>query len=162
MKITRNIGAAMARNLEDYSQRAKRNANAALREGAEEILATAVANAPSSSGALKRSGRIVARGTGSGSTIYSIEFGGKTAPYAMFIHEGTMPSDKAPPKEKILKWVQETLGLSGREAQRAAYVIGRSLKRGRPPNKFLERAFRSKVPTVYAKYRRGVKNAYSG
>lgn len=159
MKISRNIGAAMAQRLTDYSRSVKREANRELRIGAENILELAKANAPDSTGALKASGLVIARQTASGSTIYSVEFGGEKAPYALYVHEGTLPRSKMPPFQNIVQWVEINLGLTGKEARRVAFAIARSIKQGQPPNKFLERAFRNQVPKIYAAYKRGVRNA---
>lgn len=61
-----------------------------------------------------------------------------SAPYSGVIEDGRRKGARTPPRQAIARWAQRKLGLTEKEAQRAAFAIARSIaKRGLRPRKVL-------------------------
>lgn len=66
------------------------------------------------------------------------------AAHSIFVELGREPGRKAPPPAVIRGWVERRLGLSGQEADSAAYLIGQAIaKRGVPGTYFMRNAAES-------------------
>lgn len=50
--------------------------------------------------------------------------------YAIFVELGRAPGGKQPPHDVLVKWVKSRIGLTGEEAESAAWAIGRSIAQG--------------------------------
>lgn len=73
--------------------------------------------------------------------------------YALFVHEGT--SAHWPPPGALLRWVELVLGVSGKEAKRAEYLIRRKIAEfGTKPNAFLRDAVEAVEPRLEGFFRK--------
>lgn len=69
-----------------------------------------------------------------------------TAPYAWHVIYGTQPAKNAKnlPPGTLVPWVEKKLGLTGVDAERAAFLIGRKIaRRGRKGNRFISPIIKS-------------------
>ena len=82
-----------------------------------------------------------------------------TAAYALYVELGREPGRKAPPVDVMQAWVKRRLGLSGDEADRAAYLIGQAISQGGIPATYFMRNAAGSVP--YEEIRRAVEEALS-
>ena len=94
-------------------------------------------------GALRATGNVQSPKRGAGSVSVSMGFGGPSAPYALYLHEGTGPAVGRPPfhppAEAFKDWARRVLG-----DESAAYAVAVSVgRKGLQPRKFLERPFRA-------------------
>jgi hypothetical protein len=69
-----------------------------------------------------------------------------TAAYAIYVELGREPGRKAPPVNVMRSWVKRRLGLSGDEADRAAYLIGQAISEGGIPATHFMRDAGQSVP----------------
>lgn len=70
-----------------------------------------------------------------------------SAPYALFVHEGTKAH--FPPPDALVRWCELVLGVRGREAKSAAFLVARAISvHGTKPNRFLADAAKEVWPKV--------------
>lgn len=82
-----------------------------------------------------------------------------TAAYAIFVELGREPGRKAPPVDVMVDWVKRRLGLSGQEADSAAYLIGQAIAEGGIPATHFMRDAGQSIP--FEDLRRAVEEALS-
>lgn len=64
------------------------------------------------------------------------------APHALIVEWGRRPGARWPPVDAIRAWVELKLGKTGREADAAAFLIGRKIhERGTPPKHVMRRVY---------------------
>ncbi len=105
-----------------------------------------------SSGKLLRGWRILRTTRGVSFTIENEQ------DYALFVERGRRAGARRPPRAAIELWVKKKLGLSGKEAKGAAFVIARAIGRRGIRGRFI--AFRSMQPIIRG-YRARITTAYS-
>lgn len=112
----------------------------AAREEAEIVMSEAKAECQANLGELRSSG-VVEPVRSLGATIaVRMGFGGASAPYALYVHEGTKPH--FPPVSALIPWVIRQLKVSAKDAPGVAYLVARKIAaKGTAPTKFLERPF---------------------
>ena len=79
------------------------------------------------------------------------------ASYALYVELGREPGRKAPPVDVMRAWVKNRLGLSGDEADSAAYLIGKAISEGGIPATHFMRDAGQSVP--FEDIRRAVEEA---
>ena len=143
-KATKDAGRAMTEEVNAAVSRALADWGDAVLERADEEAPTGVTPGPDS---LRQSGtRIPAKPATSVQVVFS-------APWALFVHEGTRPH--WPPKGVLVRWIELVLGKSEKEAIRLDFLIRRKIARfGTKPNPFLQRAVDAVQPFVEGLFRR--------
>ena len=151
--------------VKEVSARAVREAlYAGLRDGLEEtaeaILAESQKATPvGATTGLKDSGHLFPRRPHVAGNVAWVQVR-YSAPYAMFVHEGTRPH--FPPPEALLRWCELVLGIKDeKEARRAAWAIARTIaKYGTKPHTFLRDAAEKVLPSMEAILGRNLKAAF--
>lgn len=147
--ISSNVGQALV-PLTQYIEKEIQRVDKKLEEGARAILAESQALVPSDLGALRSSGRVEPLQE-VGAVGWAVVYGGPTAPYAVYVHEGTRAPRKPPPPEALQAWVRRHFAVSDSEVKRIAYFIGQKIaKNGTPPVKYLEKPGRELTPGITA------------
>lgn len=70
--------------------------------------------------------------------------------YGLPVERGRRPGQTAPPREAIELWVKRKLGLQGKEAQSAAFLIARAIgRRGIPAVNMVQEGIEASERTVF-------------
>lgn len=113
---------------------------AALKDVVIEALQAAANEAPVDTGQLAESLRDTTVTVNKVSQFEYRVLANEVVDYAQWIEDGRSPG-KFPPPDKLLPWVQRNMGLSGDEAKRVAFLIGRKMaKQGKPGLEFIQEA----------------------
>jgi len=82
-----------------------------------------------------------------------------TAPYALFVHDGTRPH--WPPPGVLLRWVELVLGVTGQEAKRVEFLVARHIAQfGTKPQPFLRDAVQAVEPKLEGYFRKHLGKAF--
>jgi hypothetical protein len=132
--------------LSGFSQAVAKESADTMQMSLDIFEAAVVGHTPVNTGALRGSiGTKVAIGA---SAVMGEVFTPLDPIYGQPVEFGRKPG-KRPPTDAIKLWVVRKLGLSGKEADSAAFLIARAIgRRGTQPAKMFEQGFEQMAPTV--------------
>lgn len=128
----------------------------ALYPEAEMILTQAKTEVPVDLGTLRESGHVASPQISRRGVIIEIGFGGPSASYAVYVHEGTGPAVGRPvffpPIDALRPWMRRhgiKTEAEGSPPNSEEFLIARAIGgRGLQPTKFLERPFLAALPHI--------------
>lgn len=142
---------ALADALRGLGARAPAAAASALLTEAERIMTRSKRLAPADIGALRTSGHVKPPVVTRTSASVTMGYGGASAPYAVWVHEGIGPAvgrpPFTPPAENFIPWARRVLHDEG-----AAFPVARAVgRKGIKPTKFLERPLKEAMAGMPAR-----------
>ena len=132
--------AELQKALRQYGAKAEKLVAAALYREAEGVMAKSKEESPVGvDGNLRASGFVNLPETVNGKIRVELGYGGPSASYALYVHEGTRPH--FPPVDALKPWAKKFLG-----DESAAFAVARKIARvGTKATKFLERPLRQRA-----------------